>query len=92
MTAPDYHLEPEEAPDWAFSPDTGLTCPDCGALLSGLNWKIEGKDEQAKATAMILVPCGHQLATDVWELAFSGRDRKLGTVIRTPKFQRLDGS
>lgn len=104
MTTPDYHLEPEEAPDWAFSPDTGIVCPldDCKTLLSGLNWKL-GQPEvtkvtasevsaEAKVTAMVLVPCGHELPTDSWELTFSGRDRALGTVIRTPKFQRINGS
>jgi hypothetical protein len=102
MTTPDYHLEPEEAPDWAFSPDTGITCPECDALLSGLNWKMSQPKivnstpsevtAEATMTAMILVPCGHELPTDIWELTFSGRDRRLGTVIRTPKFQRKDGS
>jgi hypothetical protein len=78
-----------EAPNWAFSPDQGIKCPTCDATLSGLNWKLDTAD---KLTHMILVPCGHELSTEVWELSFSGRDRRLGTVIRTPKFQRKDGS
>jgi hypothetical protein len=87
--APDYHLEPEQAPNWAFSPDHDIRCPECDAALSGLNWKL---DEDDRLTHMVLVPCGHELPTSVWELSFSGRDRRLGTVIRTPKFQRKDGS
>lgn len=87
-----YPQDPGEAPDWAFGPDTGLTCPECDTHLFGLNWVLTGEGDQAKATGMKLVPCGHELPTDVWELSFSGRDRKLGTVIRTPKFQRVDGS
>jgi hypothetical protein len=99
-----YPQDPNEAPDWAFGPDVGITCPlpDCGAALLGLNWKLgeitpthSTKTEmhaEATVTAMILIPCGHELPTDVWELSFSGRDRLMGTVIRTPKFQRKDGS
>lgn len=99
-----YPQDPQEAPDWAFGPDVGITCPldGCGEHLFGLNWKL-GQPEittvtasevtaETKAIAMILVPCGHELPTDIWELSFSGRDRALGTIIRTPKFQRLDGS
>lgn len=81
--------EPDGAPNWAFSPDHDIRCPDCDAKLSGLNWVLTDEDE---LTGMALVPCGHQLSTSVWELSFSGRDRRLGTVIRTPKFQRKDGS
>lgn len=105
-----YPQDPQEAPDWAFGPDVGITCPldGCGEHLFGLNWKLtevyasevqfeqdkapKTETPEVKATAMILVPCGHELPTDVWELSFSGRDRALGTIIRTPKFQRLDGS
>jgi hypothetical protein len=79
----------ESSPNWAFSPDHEIKCPECGATLAGLNWVLTDEDV---LTAMALVPCGHQLPTDLWELSFSGRDRKLGTVIRTPKFQRKDGS
>jgi hypothetical protein len=81
--------EPTEAPDWAFSPDQAISCPDCGVVLSGLNWRL---DEDDHLTHMVLIPCSHELSTEVWELAFHGRDRRLGTVIRTPKFQRKDGS
>jgi hypothetical protein len=80
------------APHWAFSPDHDIRCPDCGAKVSGLNWIMATVEMEDKATGMSLVPCGHELPMDVWELSFSGRDRRLGTVIRTPKFQRLDGS
>lgn len=78
------------APDWAFSADQDLRCPECDALLAGLNWKLEGEGDEAKATAMILVPCSHVLDMAVWELKFSGRDRRLGTVIRTPRFERKE--
>lgn len=84
MTTPE-----EPLPHWAFSPDHGITCPECEAVLTGLNWVL-GDDDQL--TAMSLVPCGHQLPTKTWELSFSGRDRRYGTVIRTPKFQRKDAS
>ena len=77
--------EPDVTPDWAFSSDQDLRCPDCNALLAGLNWK---HDTTGLVAQMDLVPCGHELSTDVWELTFSGRDRKFGTVIRTPKFIR----
>jgi hypothetical protein len=97
-----YPQDPNEAPDWAFGPDVGITCPlpDCGAALLGLNWKmgqpVIQKDTETLpepvVTAMKLIPCGHELPTDVWELTFSGRDRQMGTVIRTPKFQRKNGS
>jgi len=77
--------EPTAAPDWAFSPDQNLKCPDCEAAVAGLNWK---HDTTGLVAAMDLVPCGHELSTDVWELKFSGRDRRIGTVIRTPTFVR----
>lgn len=85
---PEYHLEPETAPDWAFSPEHDIKCPECDTKTSGLNWKL--KDEVV--TSMVLVPCGHELPISTWELAYSGRDRQLGTIIRTPKFVRIDGS
>jgi hypothetical protein len=81
--------DPNQAPNWAFSPDHEIKCPECGATLAGLNWVLDDADT---LTGMALVPCGHQLPTSVWELSFQGRDRKYGTVIRTPRFQRKDGS
>lgn len=86
---PDYHPDPEAAPNWAFSPDHDIRCPECDAKVSGLNWTLTDED---KLTGMVLVPCAHELSTDIWELTFTGRDRLLGTVIRTPKFQRKEGS
>lgn len=76
----------DAAPDWAFSPDQNLKCPECDAVLAGLDWVMTGDEPEIKATGMNLVPCGHVLDMAVWELKFSGRDRKFGTVIRTPRF------
>ena len=88
MTMPPEPTTLGEDPDWAFSYDQNIHCPTCDAHLSGLNWKLEGEGEARTTTAMVLVPCAHELDTKVWELTFTGRDRKLGTVIRTPKFQQ----
>lgn len=83
-----YPEDPGDAPNWAFSPEVGIKCPECDTVLRGLNWVLTSKGSEMKPTAMALVPCGHQLPMNQWELTFSGRDRRLGTVIRTPKFQR----
>lgn len=78
--------QPDEVrPDWSFSPEHDVRCPRCRKPLNGLYWVFDQKD---KLTGMMLDPCGHCLFTDQWELSFSGRDRKFGTVIRTPKFVR----
>lgn len=82
MTAPEQPQEPEVDPHWSFSPDHDLKCPDCDAKVSGLNWVSDG----THTTGMSLIPCGHELPTSRWELKFSGRDRVMGTIIRTPKF------
>lgn len=91
-----------EAPDWAFSPDSGLKCPECDKTVTGLDWimsepepfQVEGAEiiPQPEITGMDLRPCGHVLDSGTWELKFSGRSRQFGTIIRTPKFDRIDGS
>lgn len=86
--APTPDESPSDAPDWAFSPDHELKCPECASVCTGLNWVMTGEGDQTKATGMLLLPCRDELSMSDWELAFSGRDRKLGTVIRTPRFQR----
>jgi hypothetical protein len=80
--------DPNVDPDWAFSEDQNIRCPDCDALLVGLNWKF---NTLGLMEDMALVPCGHVLDGAVWELTFTGRDRRIGTVIRTPKFVRKTG-
>jgi hypothetical protein len=87
VSTPEEH---ETDPDWAFSHDQNITCPECSVRLSGLNWIMnEGK---TTTVAMALVPCGHQLSNSEWELKYSGRDRVLSTVIRKPTFVRKNGS
>jgi hypothetical protein len=90
VTSPDFYpQEPADAPNWAFSPDHDVRCPECDAHLSGLNWITDG----TYATGMSLVPCGHELSTQQWELVFSGRaggERRYGNIIRTPSFVRKD--
>lgn len=86
MSAPFDLPQPGEAPDWAFSYDQDLKCPECDVKLAGLNW---GKSEDGgTSVSMNLIPCGHVLDMDVWELKYSGRDRVIGTVIRKPTFVR----
>lgn len=91
MTSPDFYpQEPADAPNWSFSPNHDIRCPMCDAHLSGLNWVTEGE----YTTGMSLIPCGHELPTQNWELAFSGRDsggeRRYGNIIRTPRFIRKE--
>jgi len=80
---------PESAPNWSFSPDHDVRCPECDTRLQGLNWTLN--DEKTEAVGMSLVPCGHELPTVTWELTFSGRDRgerRYGQTIRVPSFMR----
>lgn len=79
---------PAEDPDWAFGMDQDIHCPDCDALLEGLDWVMGGDAEAVRATGMDLRPCHHVLSTTEWELRFSGSDRKLGHRIKTPRFER----
>jgi Zn ribbon nucleic-acid-binding protein len=85
----DYHLEPEDSPDWSFSPEHDVRCPECNSSLSGLNWLL---NTCGLVDCMELVPCGHELSAQEWELSFTGRDRggtrRFGNIIRTPKFKR----
>lgn len=76
----------ETGPDWAFSFDQNVRCPleECGTHLSGLNYELN--EAKTTSVAMLLVPCGHRLAMDRWELKFTGRDRVLSTIIRHPTF------
>jgi hypothetical protein len=85
----DRRMGSQDEPDWRFNPDHGLKCPGCSRLVTGLNWRF---NTLGLLEEMDLIPCGHELPTDTWELTFSGRDRRLGTVIRIPKFLRKDGS
>lgn len=95
--------QPNTAPDWAFSADQELTCPECSTLLAGLNWVMsepvteeiaEGVTQTSGmvVTGMKLVPCDHVLDADTWELQYTGRDRLSGAIIRHPRFTRKKGS
>jgi hypothetical protein len=84
MTTP-----PEPDPNWSFSPDHDIRCPECDTHLHGLNWVLN--DDETETVGMSLVPCGHELPTVQWELKFSGRDtgeRRYGQTIRIPAFIR----
>ncbi len=88
-------------PDWSFSSAQDLHCPLCDELLSGLNWTVAQDGEYLLAeevtvqpaphvSAMVLIPCGHELPVPPWELKFSGRNRVIGTVTKTPSFVKKE--
>lgn len=82
--------DPSTAPNWSFSPDHDVRCPECDTHLSGLNWIID--TEAQLTTGMKLVPCGHELPTSLWGLDFNGRrtggERRYGTTVRKAAFVR----
>jgi len=91
--------DPADEPDWKFSHDQDMRCPQCNVLLSGLDWIISEPETETLApgvtmtpgpqvTAMRLIPCGHVLFTSEWELKYTGRNRVIGTVTKNPSFER----
>lgn len=89
VTPDDFPEDPSDHPNWSFSPDHDVRCPECDARLSGLNWVTDG----VHATGMSLVPCGHELPTSLYELSFSGRaggERRYGQIIRVPAFVKKE--
>lgn len=90
ITPDDFPDDPSAAPNWSFSPDHDVRCPECDAHLTGLNWVVD--QEKQQTTGMSLVPCGHELPTSLYELSFSGRsggERRYGQIIRTPFFKKV---
>jgi len=67
---------PEPSANWSFSADQGVTCPECSADLTGLNW-IMGRPDPGLTedivTGMSLIPCGHILASPPWDMTHGAR-------------------
>lgn len=96
MTTPaEDPFDTDNAPNWSFSPDHDVRCPECNTHLRGLNWVLDGEGDAAHTVGMRLIPCGHELPTDQWELNFAGRpsggERRYGQNIKKPGFVRKTG-